>query len=124
MYAQATIHTVVKTAVESGTEAVRLLGAHGKIFAPVFDELNAYLLELGGGRMLTPEELAPILDRLRGQLPIEDAYIEDGAVAGGGADGAAAKKARGQYQRVLSNLRRLLNSKDLEGGAGGPWPPP
>ena len=87
MYAQATIHTVVKTCVESGTEAVRLLGAFEKIYAPIFAALHEWLLELGGGRMLTPEELAPILDRFRGELPVESAYIEDRAVAKDGADG-------------------------------------
>ena len=119
MYAQATIHTVVKTGIESGTEAVRLLGAFEKIYAPIFAALHEWLLELGGGRMLTPEELAPILDRWRGELPVESAYIEDSAVAGGGADGAAAKEARGRFERVLSNLQRLLNWKDLQRANGG-----
>ena len=119
MYAQATIHTVVKTSVESGTHAVQLLNRFMKIYAPIFAKLNEFLLELGGGRMLTPEELAPILDRFRGELPVESAYIEDSAVAGGGADGAAAKEARGQFERVLSNVRRLLDKEDLQGANGG-----
>ena len=95
------------------------MGLFEKIYAPIFAALHEWLLELGGGRMLTPEELAPILDRLRGELPVESAHIEDGAVAKDGADGAAAKEARGRFERALSNLQRLLNSKDLEGGAGG-----
>ena len=96
-----------------------MLGLFEKIYAPIFAALHKWLLELGGGRMLTPEELAPILDRWRGELPVASAYLGDDAVAKDGADGAAAKEARGQYERVLSNLQRLLNWKDLEGGAGG-----
>ncbi len=96
-----------------------MLGLFEKIYAPIFAALHEFLLELGGGRMLTPEELAPILDRWRGELPVASAYLGDDAVAKDGADGAAAKEARGQYERVLSNLQRLLNWKDLEGGAGG-----
>ena len=119
MYAQATIHTVVKTSVESGTHAVRLLGAFEKIYAPIFAALHEFLLELGGGRMLTPEELVPILDRLRGELPVESAHIEDGAVAKDCADSAAAKEMRGRFEHVLSNLQRLLNWKDLERANGG-----
>ena len=119
MYAQATIHTVVKTSVESGTHAVRLLGAFEKIYAPIFAALHEWLLELGGGRMLTPEELAPILDRFRGELPVESAHIEDGAFAKDGADGAAAKEARGRFERVLSNVRRLLDKDDLGRANGG-----
>ena len=115
MYAQATIHTVVKTSVESGTHAVRLLGAFEKIYAPIFAALHEFLLELGGGRMLTPEELAPILDRWRGELPI-DGPPRGRAVAR--ADGAG-EEASGRPQRVLSNLQRLLNSKDLQGVNGG-----
>ena len=95
------------------------MGLFEKIYAPIFAALHEWLLELGGGRMLTPEELAPILDRWRGELPVASAYLGDDAVAKDGADGAAAKEARGQYERVLSNLQRLLNWKDLEGGAGG-----
>jgi len=95
------------------------LGLFEKIYAPIFAALHEWLLELGGGRMLTPEELAPILDRWRGELPVESADLGDGAVAKDGADGAAAKEARGRFERALSNLQRLLNSKDLEGGAGG-----
>ena len=96
-----------------------MLGLFEKIYAPIFAALHEWLLELGGGRMLTPEELAPILDRWRGELPVESAYIEDSAVAGGGADGAAAKEARGRFERVLSNLQRLLNWKDLQRANGG-----
>ena len=96
-----------------------MLGLFEKIYAPIFAALHEWLLELGGGRMLTPEELAPILDRWRGELPVESADLGDGAVAKDGADGAAAKEARGRFERALSNLQRLLNSKDLEGGAGG-----
>ena len=118
MYAQATIRTVVETSY-TPKKAVRVLDAFMKLYAPVFDELNAYLLELGDGRMLTPEELAPILDRFRGELPVESAHIEDGAFAKDGADGAAAKKARGDLARVLSNLKRLLNKHDLERANGG-----
>ena len=119
MYAQATVHTVVKTSVESGTQAVRLMGVFGNIYAPIFAALHKFLLELGGGRMLTPEELAPILDRLRGELPVESAYVEDDAVAKDGADSAAAKEMRGRFERVLSNLQRLLNKHDLERVNGG-----
>jgi hypothetical protein len=119
MYAQATIHTVVKTCIKPATEAVRLLGNFEKIYAPIFAALHKFLLELGGGRMLTPEELAPILDRLRGELPVESAHIEDGAVAKDGADSAAAKEMRGRFEHVLSNLQRLLNWKDLERANGG-----
>jgi len=96
-----------------------VLGLFEKIYAPIFAALHEWLLELGGGRMLTPEELAPILDRWRGELPVESAYIEDSAVAGGGADGAAAKKARDRLERVLSNLQRLLNKHDLKRVNGG-----
>ena len=64
------------------------------IYAPIFAALHEWLLELGGGRMLTPEELAPILDRWRGELPVASAYLGDDAVAKDGADGAAAKEAR------------------------------
>ena len=89
------------------------------LYRPIFDALNAYLLELGGGRMLTPEELAPILDRWRGELPVESAYLGDGAFAKDGADGAAAKEARGRFERVLSNVRRLLDKDDLGRANGG-----
>ena len=95
------------------------MGAFEKIYAPIFTALHEWLLELGGGRMLTPEELAPILDRWRGELPVESAYVEDSAVAKGGADSAAAKKARDRLERVLSNLQRLLNWKDLQRANGG-----
>ena len=40
MYAQATINTVVKTAIKPATEAVRLLGNFEKIYAPVFAALH------------------------------------------------------------------------------------
>lgn len=110
MYAQATIHTVVKTAIESGTEAVKLLGVFENIYAPIFAALNAWLLELGDGQMLTPEELAPILERLRGQLPIDGpASLPDSAVAP-----AAAKKVGDDLNRVVSNLKRQLNTGDLK----------
>jgi len=90
------------------------------LYAPIFAALHEWLLELGGGRMLTPEELAPILDGMRGQLPIDGpASLEDGAVAKDGADSAAAKEARGQLERVVSNVRRLLNKHDLERANGG-----
>ena len=56
------------------------MGLFEKIYAPIFAALHEWLLELGGGRMLTPEELAPILERLRGVLPIDGpASLEDGA---------------------------------------------
>ena len=95
------------------------MNAFMTLYRPIFDALNAYLLELGDGRMLTPEELAPILDRFRGELPVESAHIEDGAFAKDGADGAAAKEARGRFERVLSNLQRLLNKDDLGRANGG-----
>ena len=95
------------------------MNAFMTLYRPIFDALNAYLLELGDGRMLTPEELAPILDRFRGELPVESAHIEDGAFAKDGADGAAAKEARGRFERVLSNVRRLLDKEDLQGVNGG-----
>ena len=119
MYAQATIHTVVKTSIEPATEAVRALDMFKKLYAPIFAALHEFLLELGGGRMPTPEELVPILDRLRGELPVESAHIEDGAVAKDCADSAAAKEIRGRFEHVLSNLQRLLNWKDLERANGG-----
>ena len=110
MYAQATIHTVVKTCIKSGTEAVKLLGVFENIYAPIFAALNAWLLELGDGQMLTPEELAPILERLRGQLPIDGpASLPDSAVAP-----AAAKKVGDDLNRVVSNLKRQLNTGDLK----------
>ena len=84
------------------------------LYRPIFDALHAYLLELGDGQMLTPEELAPILDRFRGELPVESAHIEDGAVAP-----AAAKKLRDDLNRAVSNLRRLLNKHDFERANGG-----
>ena len=65
--------------------------------------------------MPTPEELVPILDRLRGELPIDGpASLPDGAVAP-----AAAKKVRAEFDRVLSNLQRLLNKHDFERANGG-----
>ena len=119
MYAQATIRTVVETSY-TPKKAVRVLDAFMKLYAPVFDELNAYLLELGGGRMLTPEELAPFLDWLRGELPIDGpASLADGIFRADCEDTAAAKKARGDLARVLSNLKRLLNKHDLERANGG-----
>ena len=114
MYAQATINTVVKTCIKPGTAAVWTLNAFMTLYRPIFDALHAYLLELGDGRMLTPEELAPILDRFRGELPVESAHIEDGAVAP-----AAAKKLRDDLNRAVSNLRRLLNKHDFERANGG-----
>ena len=90
------------------------MNAFMTLYRPIFDALNAYLLELGDGRMLTPEELAPILDRFRGELPVESAHIEDGAVAP-----AAAKKLRDDLNRAVSNLRRLLNKHDFERANGG-----
>ena len=95
------------------------MGLFEKIYAPIFAALHEWLLELGGGRMLTPEDLAPILDRWRGELPVESADLGDGAVAKDGADGAAAKEARGRFERVLSNLQRLLNKDDLGRANGG-----
>ena len=90
------------------------------LYRPIFDALNTYLLDLGGGRMPTPKELAPVLDRLRGELPINGpASLEDGAVAKDGLDSAAAKEASGQFERVLSNVRRLLDKEDLQGVNGG-----
>ena len=91
------------------------MGAFEKIYAPIFAALHKFLLELGGGRMPTPEELVPILDRLRGELPIDGpASLPDGAVAP-----AAAKKVRAEFDRVLSNLQRLLNKHDFERANGG-----
>jgi hypothetical protein len=120
MYAQATIHTVVKTSVESGTHAVQLLNRFMKIYAPIFAKLNEFLLELGGGRMLTPEELAPILERFRGELPIDGpASLPDGIFSADGEDTAAAKKARDDLDRVVSNLKRQLNQDDFERFNGG-----
>ena len=120
MYAQATIHTVVKTCVESGTEAVRLLGVFEKLYAPIFAALHEFLLELGGGRMLTPEELAPVLDCLRGELPIDGpASLSDGIFRADGEDTAAAKRARDDLDRLVSNLKRLLNKHDFERANGG-----
>ena len=90
------------------------------LYRPIFDALNTYLLDLGGGRMPTPRELAPVLDRLRGELPINGpASLEDGAVAKDCLDSAAAKEASGQFERVLSNVRRLLNKHDFERANGG-----
>ena len=90
------------------------MNAFMTLYRPIFDALHEYLLELGDGRMLTPEELAPILDRFRGELPVESAHIEDGAVAP-----AAAKKLRDDLNRAVSNLRRLLNKHDFERANGG-----
>ena len=96
------------------------MNAFMTLYRPIFDALNTYLLDLGGGRMPTPKELAPVLDRLRGELPINGpASLEDGAVAKDGLDSAAAKEASGQFERVLSNVRRLLDKEDLQGVNGG-----
>ena len=86
-----------------------------KIYVPIFAKLNEFLLELGGGRMLTPEELAPILERLRGVLPIDGpASLPDSAVAP-----AAAKKVGDDLNRLVSNLKRHLNKHDFERANGG-----
>ena len=53
-----------------------MLGLFEKIYAPIFAALHEWLLELGGGRMLTPEELAPILDRWRGELHAQRRRLE------------------------------------------------
>jgi len=97
--AAATIDNIIESTCK-GQRGVDLVNAFVKIYMPIFEMLQAFLIKAFGNRLPTEDELERVLNSVRGAFRLGECHVQDGAVAGN----AAYESVRGNMQTQLSEL--------------------
>lgn len=125
--AAATIDNIIESKYK-GQHGVDLVGKFMKLYIPIFEMLQAFLIEAFDGRLPTEEELAVVIDRQRGKVRLGECHRGDNAVKGSAASRAADEIA-GQIGALAKGLREDLSQsrvkeafrKDKPGLSGKAW---
>ena len=120
--AAATIDNIIESSWK-GQDGVRLVGRFENIYMPIFEMLQTFLIEAFGGRLPDEDELAPILDSVRGKHRLGECQLQDGAVAGD-RETAATSRMRGGLARLEQEIGTVLSParvKEIKNAAQPGW---
>jgi hypothetical protein len=82
--AAATIDNIIESSYK-GQRGVDLVGRFMKIYIPIFEMLQEFLIEAFGGRLPTEVEVEALVNRQRGKTRLGTCQLKDGAVSGASA---------------------------------------
>ena len=105
--AAATIDNIIESK-HKGQGGVDLVGKFMRVYMPIFEMLQTFLIEAFGGRLPDEDELAPVLDSVRGKHRLGECQLQDGAVAGD-RETAATSRMRGGLARLEQEIGTVLS---------------
>jgi len=105
--AAATIDNIIESSWK-GQDGVRLVGRFENIYMPIFEMLQTFLIEAFGGRLPDEDELAPVLDSVRGKHRLGECQLQDGAVSGD-RETEAVSRMRGGLARLAGEIGTVLS---------------
>ena len=105
--AAATIDNIIESS-RKGQRGVNLVNKFVALYKPIFEMLQAFLIEAFGGRLPTEDEVEVLVNRFRGKVRLGECQLSDSAVAGRAAS-ASESLIAGKVDALAEALREDLS---------------